>query len=119
LRGDVKAGKWVIDQLNGMVIIRRAIIKKQTQEQKVIHADDLVEFSLVFNENKKMTGYVLKYDVFTKKLAIDFNYVHLIYHDDFGNKPVMDIVYEDHHVRLLTFSFENKMNYLLVGRWKE
>ena len=115
----MKAGKWVIDQHDGMIVVKRAINKKQLQEQKIIHSDAMTEFSLVFNENRKMTGYILKYDVFTQKFIVDFNYIHLIYCCDMDENPVMDIVYEDHHVRLLTFSLANKTNYMLVGRWKE
>ena len=129
----MKSMRWEILEQNNNIIINRLEKNHHIVSEKSIDISDdgiIRNISLYTGSNgyNKVCNYKIKYNTNTLvNKRIDANFFNLIYtpmsaYKTAAYKTEMDIIYEDHNLRILSFKVKTDKtifeDYLLVGRWK-
>lgn len=79
-----------------------------------------VEFWLLFNDQSKTIGYLLKYR-YDKKYPkfTTYNSFGIVYNQKQNTKYKFEVIFEDSNVRFIAYDHVHQIrDYFLVGRWK-
>ena len=113
--------KWVLKDTGNEINIIKG--KQRPSSHKVMYESDLISFKLCYNEQNRMTGYLLDYN--HEKLhnkSMLFNYFCAMYNKEEAKKtPSLEVLYEDQVLRLTAYDHLDKSDrdYVLWGRWRE
>lgn len=118
---NMKSQKWDVQCSNNeikIIRIQKANLNTLGVEKTIYETKNLI-FSLGYNQFSRLFQYklTLNIDKLQQKSVVG-NIINIIFNETFPIKTVLNILYEDHNIRLLSFEENGVEDFVLVGRWK-
>ena len=115
----MKSQRWtVVCEDNEIKILKSQKTDCVAASEKDIYETKDLKFSLGFNQQGRLFMYKLLLDEGLQSKSVVGNIINIIFNKSVPKDTVLNIIYEDHSIRLLAFAENGTEDFVLVGRWR-